>query len=105
MQAGCRRPEASGGWRGVPRERLGSRLFGQNQFSLARDAQPVLLAGVLDENFLGIAEQIAAGQPFPGCPTVGIGANESRIAEGRVHDGRPIARRRCAVPAAPPSFR
>lgn len=105
MQAGCRRPEAEGGWRGVPEERLGCRLLGQDQFSLAGDAQPIFLPGVIDQDFLAAVEQIAAGQSFPGRPAAEIGSIESRIAEGRVHDGRSIARRRRAVLAVPPSFR
>ena len=47
-QAGCPRPAVEGGWRGVSKERLGCWLFGENQFSLTGDAQPVFLPGVLD---------------------------------------------------------
>jgi hypothetical protein len=39
-------------------------LFGQDQFALPGDPQPVFLPGVFDQNFLGCAEQIVAAQPF-----------------------------------------
>ena len=81
-------------------------LFGQDQFSLARDAQPVFLPGVLDQDFLVTVEQIAAGPSFPGRATAArLGASQARIVAGRVHDGRSVAHQRRAVSAASPWFR
>jgi len=66
--------------------RRGCGLLGQDQFALARDAQPVFLAGVLNQNLLGIAEQIAAGQSFPGRRNAWVGSSEPGFVDRPVHD-------------------
>ena len=43
----------------------GKGLFGQNQFAVAGDAEPVFVALVVDDDFVPFGEQLFAADPEP----------------------------------------